>query len=163
MSFFNSNKVKKVFPSVNRSDEYVSNSRIISESLLTGLVNNLIDKKNFVVSYDSVNPSIQFNLEGYYFDVDLTGFGNNSLFVRLLYKENTSYKSLDGDDASNNNSIYKGLEYTTEPDNEGEWFQLLEKSEDVDSPIPTVPKKSYLKYSSTKIDGLVEEIDGGEI
>lgn len=151
-NYFSSTNVT-VFPAVNRSSQYVSNSRIISEKLLTGLVNNLVDRKRFVVDTDLDEHEISFNIDGYFFDVKYDGYGL-PLYVKLN-KTATTYDSLDGDNDGN----FLGLEYVngfTENEDRTGWFQLLDEE-------GNVPKDSWLKYDSTKIIGLVEKVDGGEV
>lgn len=151
-NYFSSSNVT-VFPAVNRSSQYVSNSRIISEKLLTGLVNNLVDRKRFVVDTDVEEHNISFNIDGYFFDVEYGAY-SVPLYVKLN-KTATTYDSLDGD----KDGEFLGLEYTSNPANEEDgtgWFQLLDEN-------GNVPKDSWLKYDSTKIIGLVEKVDGGEI
>ena len=150
-----------VFPAVNRSAEYVKSSRIISERLLTGLVNNLVDKNKFVIDCvygdgaNNVPTKISFNIDGYYFEINhLSDYvsGGSALYVKLEYGSSVSesYPSLAGDI----NEEFLGLSFSN--DGGSDWFQLLDSS-------GKVPESSKLKYEADRISGYVKAVDGGNL
>lgn len=159
MSNFASGNVT-VFPAVNRSDEYVRQSRIISETLLTGLVNKLVDKDKFVINHSSSVDGgyIEFNIDGYYFRItNINGSlnGLTNLYAKLNFKVNSN--TLDGDDSGE----YKGVVFTgsLNDEDESEYLWLLTK----DGDTWKVPTESFYRYNADHIEGYVVAIDGGEI
>ena len=165
MGYLSSEKVD-VFPCVGRTVDTKRSARLVSERMLTSLVNNLLDKNSFVISFDSTNGNniVQFNLYGYFFKVTL---GSNADIVGLVGGDSTkvyasitlvnteAFVQIKGQDSGPvGNEQYTGLVISgTEPTSssleEGEELHsilLLEKTGDTWD----VPQDSYVKYT---IDG----------
>ena len=160
MSNFASGNVQ-VFPAVNRSGEYVRDSRIISEKLLTGLVNKLVDKDKFVIDYSGENDGyIEFNIDGYYFRVEKINseLSGTNLYAKLNFNNNSLY----GDIVENNVEKYKGVDFIDSLENVSDvsgYLWLLTK----EGNTWKVPTESLYRYNADHIEGLVVKIDGGEI
>ena len=73
MSYVGSQNIN-VFPSTKRG-QYQRDARLMTESSLVGLINELIDLKSFVITpipSDTLQQSdpFEFNIAGYYFKID---------------------------------------------------------------------------------------------
>lgn len=172
MSYFESNRIS-VYPTAYR--QYVdSNNKTIkvnpearvnteynTTNLIGGLVNHDINNGNFVVDYDSTNKFIKFCMQGYYFNLDLSGLNITDLYVKInvvntvssadwkyVYElvpinYNNSNRDLDYKDTSDNNKVkFIGLDYVTSNPT-SDYFALLVGG--------VVPDKSELKFSTKNI------------
>ena len=67
----------KVFPCGNRDPLYNRDSKYTTEHNLISMVNKLVDRDSFVVSYEKSSGWIVFNLHGYLFQVDVEEIVNS--------------------------------------------------------------------------------------
>ena len=125
-----SNKIS-IFPTPNRGATYQPQARLVTEFNLTNIVNRLVDKESFVISYE--NNEIIFNIYGYWIKADLTQsdlLTGESLYARIqvIAPEDSDFIELQGSDTDGK---YSGVEFLTEysgTDSDG-WhsLKLLEK------------------------------------
>lgn len=171
MSYFESNRIS-VYPTAYR--QYVdSNNETIKVNpearvnteyntthLIDGLVNHDINNGNFVVDYDSTSKFIKFCMQGYYFNLDLSGLNITDLYVKInivntvsstdwkyVYElvpinYDNSNRDLDYKDTSDNKVKFIGLDYVTSNPT-SDYFALLVGG--------AVPDKSKLEFSTKNV------------
>lgn len=95
MANLDSNKVK-IFPTPNRGVGYQPQARLVTEFNLTNIVNRLVDKDSFVISYDNtpnaVENKITFNIHGYWIEANLKDSGlsiTGNLYAGITTKDNS--------------------------------------------------------------------------
>ena len=141
--YVNSSKVE-VFPSTRRSAQYASSARLLSEKSFSRLINQIVDRDAFIISYNKDENSIEFNIHGYYFKV--TDF---STAIQSISTGSKVYACIEIDDTSNElygqdeGSLYKGVYFT--------------------SAVPTEATSGhtlyYLSLGTATSSGLSEDID----
>lgn len=172
MNYFESNRIS-VYPTAyrqyvdsnNETVEVNPEARVNTEynttHLIDGLVNHEINNGNFVVDYDPTSKFIKFCMQGYYFNLDLSGLNITDLYVKInvvntvssadwkyVYElvpinYNNSNRDLDYKDTSDNNKVkFIGLDYVTSNPT-SDYFALLVGG--------VVPDKSELKFSTKNI------------
>lgn len=131
-----------VFPSAKRS-QAKPEQRLLSEKNIVGLVNKLLDNESFVIRKD--NSSIQFSINGYYFEcTDSRVLGTAPLYAKISLTNG----ELDGQDVDGD---YEGVAFSDSAD-QGEYtyvLQLLDSN-------GNVPKDSDWKYSIDKVKGSID-------
>lgn len=166
MSYLNSGDVT-VFPSTRRTSAYAQRSRLISEMSLTGLINQLTDKKSFVISQTADESTIKFNINGYYFEVntahtkELLVDASSSLYAHVTFDTTTDgYTELSGQDETESEvSVYKGLVLdNSSAGTEANTLKIL--ASDAQN-VMYIPSESLLQFNQNRVE--IEEIDGGEI
>lgn len=155
-----SNKIS-IFPTPNRGATYQPQARLVTEFNLTNIVNRLVDKESFVISYE--NNEIIFNIYGYWIKADLTQsdlLTGESLYARIqvIAPEDSDFIELQGGDADGK---YSGVEFLTEYSgtDSGGWhsLKLLEKVNDTWQ----VPEDSWVKFTNSKHRSVT--IDDGDL
>lgn len=171
MSYFESNRIS-VYPTAyrqyvdsnNETVEVNPEARVNTEynttHLIDGLVNHEINNGNFVVDYDPTSKFIKFCMQGYYFNLDLSGLNITDLYVKInvvntvssaywkyVYElvpinYNNSNRDLDYKDKSDNKIKFIGLDYVTSNPT-SDYFALLVGG--------AVPDKSKLKFSTENV------------
>lgn len=171
MSYFESNRIS-VYPTayrqyVNENNETVEvnpearvNTEYNTTHLIDGLVNHEINNGNFVVDYDSTSKFIKFCMQGYYFNLDLSGLNITDLYVKInvvntvssadwkyVYElvpinYNNSNRDLDYKDTGDNTLKFIGLDYVTSNPT-SDYFALLVGG--------AVPDKSKLTLSTKNV------------
>lgn len=182
MSYVGSQNIN-VFPSTKRG-QYQRDARLMTESSLVGLINELIDLKSFVITpipSDTLQQSdlFEFNIAGYYFKIDrldsIPDFNSlatgESIVASITLKTDNKFTELMGQDDS---GVYKAI--TFEQKNTS--LAPIRSTTSIDE-SPTVRKTTYSlrildKVSDDKItidvdakikfqkDSL-QGIDGGEL
>ena len=150
-----------VFPCVGRTVATKRSARLVSERMLTSLVNNLLDKDSFVISFDSGNSNtVQFNLYGYFFSIklgsieDLLGKDATRVYASITLVNTDTFAQISGQDSDESGGgQYTGLllsdsEQKSPSVTGGKLHSilLLEKTNNTWD----VPQDSYVKYT---IDG----------
>lgn len=155
-----------VFPCVGRRIATKRSARLVSEKMLTSLVNNLLDRNSFVISFDSTHDNtVQFNLYGYFFSVTLgdistlLGANADKVYASITLLNTEAFLQISGQDEipqGGSEYIYTGLllsdskqESPSVVGGELHSILLLEKTNNTWD----VPQDSYVKYT----------IDGGVI
>lgn len=175
MANLDSNKVK-IFPTPNRGVGYQPQARLVTEFNLTNIVNRLVNKDSFVISYDNtpngIENKITFNIHGYWIEADLKDSGlsiTGNLYAGITTKDNTvtsttetgvestKFTELVGTDDSGK---YTGVIFDINPiTNAGYSLKLLEKGQ--------VPADSVVKFttgiSTTNIPNRSITIDDGDL
>lgn len=109
-----------IFPTPDRSTD--PQARLITEFNLVNIVNRLVDKDSFVISYDNTptdtKNKITFNIHGYWIEADLKGSdldkGNLYASISITSKSNTNpFVELIGQDSSS--GTYTGVKFSTDP------------------------------------------------
>lgn len=146
-----------IFPTPNREATYQPQARLITEFNLINIVNRLVDKESFVISYK--NNEIIFNIYGYWIKADLTGLSiTGDLYARIQVtaSEGSDFTELQGTDekdtsGSESKYTYRGVTFITGDnivsftDSDG-WhsLKLLEKVGDTWQ----VPEDSQVKFAT---------------
>lgn len=152
-----------VFPTPNRGTDYQPQARLVTEFNLTNIVNRLVDKDSFVISYDDTpagnENNITFNIHGYWIKADLKESGlstDSDLYARIQVK-GSDFIELYGTDeeyTSDNDKYYKytGVEFlTSDPGvDAGGYYslKLLEKVKVNDSWSWQVPADSCVRFTT---------------
>lgn len=153
-----------VFPCVGRRISTKRSARLVSEKMLTSLVNNLLDRNSFVISFDSTDNKniVQFNLYGYFFSVTLgdisalLGKNAEKVYASITLLNTDAFLQINGQDEKpqgGSEYIYTGLllsdteqESPSVTGGELHSILLLKKTGNTWD----VPQDSYVKYT---IDG----------
>ena len=157
----------EVFPSTKRSNEYASQSRLLSEKSFSRLVNQLVNKDSFIINYDSNSNLIEFNIHGYYFKINsFSSLLSSSNIVGNLYaciKINNTTQELAGQDNTGGN--YEGVYLTTEvpslEDTPEYTIYSLFLGSVSSNKVFTENADSYIMFNMNKID--LKTIDCGII
>lgn len=154
----------EVFPSTKRSNEYASQSRLLSEKSFSRLINQLVDKDSFIIRYDS--DSIEFNIHGYYFKINsfsslLPKVSEATNLYACIKIDNTT-QELVGQDIDGN---YQGVYLTTDLSSGGEIttstvYSLFLGSVSSNK-VFTENADSYIMFNMNKID--LKTVDCGII
>lgn len=156
-----------IFPTPNRVATYQREARLITESNLINIVNRLVDKDSFVISYTAAQNKITFNIHGYWIEADLTQsdlLTGDSLYARIqvIASEGSAFTELQGSDTDGINSTYSGVEFLTEysgVDADGYYsLKLLEKVGDTWQ----VPEDSWVKFTTNATTRSIT-IDDGDL
>lgn len=125
MGYFNSANVD-VFPCVGRTIDSKRSARLVSEQMLTSLVNKLLNNDSFVIGI--TDTEIEFNLFGYYFKLtDETGIrdslvaaskvngvnGTGEVYASINIVNTDGFAQINGQD--DKNTKYTGLEIGNAP------------------------------------------------
>lgn len=167
-TFLNSANIK-IFPTPNRGTNYQPQARLVTEFNLTNIVNRLVDKESFVISYK--NNEIIFNIYGYWIKADLTNLSiTNELYARIRVPEleGSTFIELEGTDTedppSSGNYTYHGVTFVTGEnisftDSDG-WhsLKLLEKV----GSTWQVPEDSWVKFTTSATTRSIT-IDDGDL
>lgn len=109
-----------IFPTPDRSTD--PQARLITEFNLVNIVNRLVDKDSFVISYDNTPAAtenkITFNIHGYWIEADLKGSdldkGNLYASISITSKSSINpFAELIGQDSSS--GTYTGVKFSTDP------------------------------------------------
>lgn len=134
MANLQSDKIK-IFPSARRINGEDPFSRLMSESTLTSIINQLLNVNGFVITQNDdtteaidTSKPLEFNLHGYYVKVEdvpslLSNFTNDTqiyasieLSVNTNDLNNLNYVELVATDTGGDDSKFKGVNFTnTEP------------------------------------------------
>lgn len=162
MGYLSSQNVD-VFPCVGRTVADKRSARLVSERMLTSLVNNLLDKDSFVIdaSLDSSENKVQFNLYGYFFSVtlgsdsDINGLvGDNStkVYASITLVNTDTFAQINGQDSDESGDgqytglDISGIEPTSSSAGGGELHYILLLERKDPSKEWYVPQDSYVKY-----------------
>lgn len=169
-----------IFPTPNRGTNYQPQARLVTEFNLVNIVNRLVDKESFVISYDNTPAGIEnniiFNIYGYWIKANLkdnsllTNASNSLLYARIKVV-GSDFIELDGTDEKDTSSteastevkyLYKGVDFLTEnpgPDAGGyHSLKLLEKV----SGTWQVPEDSKVRFT-TGTETRSVTIDDGDL
>ena len=152
-----------IFPTPDRSTD--PQARLITEFNLVNIVNRLVDKDSFVISYDDTPDSnsnqnkITFNIHGYWIEADLKDSdldkGNLYASISITSKSNTNpFAELIGQDSSS--GTYTGVKFSTDPfkgDDAKYSLQLLAGGK--------VPEDSWVKFTNSNHRSVT--IDDGDL
>lgn len=178
MSFLNTDKIK-VFPSTRRVGTQVD-ARLMTEASMVGLINQLINKKGFIITpklntetgYDPAKE-FEFNIHGYYFRInqasDITTLVGNAGLNKIVYahiavdnSSTTQYHELIGQDDTN---VYKGLYIDLTPPDEfdahlsnADYYHLKLFKANAAGTKWLIADESYAKFNESSVD---LDIDGG--
>lgn len=165
-----------VFPTTKR-EQVSRSSRLLTEKNIVDIVNKLIDVESFVITRNyiyGVGSSIDFNINGYYINVDdfdevidsvvdgETITSNSSIWANILIYKTGDYDELFGTDEDNK---YSGVIFTfnnpLSSSNAGAVVKKLKLIEFSSSSInsATIPQNSLVKFTADRIN----PIDCGEI
>lgn len=161
--YVNSSKVE-VFPSTRRSAQYASSARLLSEKSFARLVNQIVDRDAFIISYNSDENTIEFNIHGYYFRVTdfssaIQSISAGSKVYACIEINNTSSELYGQDDGT----LYKGVYFTSTVPTEatsGNTLYYLALGT-VSSTGFSVYVDSYIAFNMGKVD--LKTIDCGII
>lgn len=183
MSYVQSSQIN-VFPSTRRTT-YQSDSRLLTEKALVGIINQLVDKDAFVITPKSeveASSPFEFNIKGYYFKVpqlnyitNLFAADNQSLYIyaSITLDTGNGYTELLGQDdtmgssSANATSYYRGVNFTasatdTPPSGTNVYsLKILERTLSGSSFTTWFcPETSFYKFESKSLDF---NVDGGII
>lgn len=156
MAYLQSNKIS-IFPTPYRGANYQPQARLVTEFNLINIVNRLVDKDSFVISYDPKDPnrSITFNIHGYWIKADLeTAYTTGNLYasINVSPTEGTDFIELVGGDDGKG---YTGVDFTTSlPSNTSYYLKLLADNQ--------VPEDSWVKFT-TDAETRSITIDDGDL
>lgn len=163
-----------VFPSTRRTYAQEFSARLMTESAISRIINNLVEVDGFVISNNAPTTAddlFEFNIYGYYFQVknilsvieQLSGATKLYATIRINHTNDAFYElyvvSETGDSPTFNGIIFTD-DGSTPEDTTTDIYKtllLLEKQGD----IWTIPEQSKIKFNRSAI-GLTE-IDGGRI
>ena len=157
-----------VFPATKRSEDYIRDSRLMSEQNLVGIINHLVDRDAFCITSNPTSGSpFEFNIHGYYFrvdDLDYVTSGMNSsvyAYIDLANTNNGNFKEISGQDEEESGTYYyTGVTFSeTAPTEQTDRFSLQILKKVSDSWV--VPSESLIKFNNSAVD--FTEIDGGVI
>lgn len=161
----------KIFPTPNRGTDYQPQARLVTEFNLTNIVNRLVDKESFVISYDNTPAGIEnniiFNIYGYWIKANLkdnsllTNASNSLLYARIQVKKlsNSDFTELQGEDTNN---TYSGVEFLAgNPDTDSNGWHSLKLLEKVNGTWQ-VPEDSWVKFTTSATTRSVT-IDDGDL
>lgn len=144
-----------IFPTPNRGTD--PQARLITEFNLVNIVNRLVDKESFVISYDNTPAGIEnniiFNIYGYWIKANLknnsllTNASNSSLYARIQVKKlsNSDFTELQGEDKNN---TYSGVEFLAgNPGTDSDGWHSLKLLEKV-SGTWQVPEDSKVRFTT---------------
>ena len=153
-----------IFPTPNRVATYQREARLITESNLINIVNRLVDKDSFVISYIAAQNKITFNIHGYWIEADLTQSGlltGESLYARIRIDTpvGSAFTELQGDDT---NGIYSGVEFLNSySGTDADGYYSLKLLENIDGTWQ-VPEDSWVKFTTNATTRSVT-IDDGDL
>ena len=175
----------EVFPTTKRADTYTRTSKMMSEQAFTRIVNQLVDRDSFVISFDNNSDIIEFNIHGYYFKIKNVSAIKDSITSDNIYayivindkvENDNQYIELQGQDESDKEDLiidgtigdkiaFTGLtisesDPTTKTAPKGCTIYALKILTYKDGSFK-VPDESYILYNSNSIK--ISEIFGGEI
>ena len=146
-----------IFPTPNRGTNYQPQARLVTEFNLVNIVNRLVDKESFVISYDNTPAGIEnniiFNIYGYWIKANLkdnsllTNASNSSLYARIQVKKlsNSDFTELQGEDKNN---TYSGVEFLARnPGTDSDGWHSLKLLEKV-SGTWQVPEDSKVRFTT---------------
>ena len=162
MAYLGSSKVK-VFPSTRRVATQVD-ARLITESSMVGIINQLIRKEGFVITDTyGANDPFEFNIYGYYFWIekgsDLTSLvSGNDVYASIKIDTSNDYHEIKGQDSS---SQYQGLiiDGSAATAGSNEIVKSLKILEKVNNNW-VIPEASKIMFKEENVD---IDIDGGVI
>lgn len=154
MGYFNSANVD-VFPCVGRTIDSKRSARLVSEQMLTSLVNKLLNNDSFVIGI--TDTEIEFNLFGYYFKLtDETGIKDSLVaasegditgvvYASINIVNTNGFAQINGQD--DKNTKYTGLEIGNAPISSAteNWKNLLLLKKIGDK--WEVPQDSEIRYT----------------
>ena len=153
-----------IFPTPNRGTNYQPQARLVTEFNLTNIVNRLVDKESFVISYK--NNKITFNIYGYWVEADFSKM-SSLLEASVLYARikvtGSDFIELDGTDEKDISStevkyLYKGVEFLTEkPGIDAGGYHSLKLLEN-----GKVPEDSWVKFTTSATTRSIT-IDDGDL
>lgn len=153
-----------IFPTPNRGTTYQPQARLVTEFNLTNIVNRLVDKESFVISYK--NNKITFNIYGYWVEADFSNM-SSLLEASVLYARikviGSDFIELDGTDEKDTSSaevkyVYKGVDFLTEnPGTDAGGYHSLKLLEN-----GKVPEDSWVKFTTSATTRSVT-IDDGDL
>lgn len=163
-----------VFPSTRRTYAQEFSARLMTESAISRIVNNLIDVDGFVISNTAPSTAedvFEFNVYGYYFQVknilsvieQLSGATKLYATIRINHTNDAFYElyvANETGDSPTFNGITFSNDGSTPSDTSTDIYKtllLLEKSGD----NWIIPQDSKIKFDTSAV-GLTE-IDGGRI
>lgn len=151
-----------IFPTPNRGTNYQPQARLVTEFNLVNIVNRLVDKESFVISYDNTPAGIEnniiFNIYGYWIKANLkdnsllTNASNSLLYARIKVV-GSDFIELDGTDEKDTSSaevkyVYKGVDFLTEnPDTDAGGYHSLKLLEKVNGTWQ-VPEDSKVRFTT---------------
>ena len=111
----------QVFPSAKRVEHtYVRDARLLSETNLVRLINELTDTDSFVISDDFDGALFEFNIHGYYFKVKVDalnalGFSQGGYLVASIIltklEEDSEISDFSVLNKADEDSMYHGVEF----------------------------------------------------
>lgn len=169
-----------IFPTPNRGTNYQPQARLVTEFNLVNIVNRLVDKESFVISYDNTPAGIEnniiFNIYGYWIKANLkdnsllTNASNSLLYARIKVV-GSDFIELDGTDEKDTSSteastevkyLYKGVDFLTEnPGPDAGGYHSLKLLEKVGSTWQ-VPEDSWVRFT-TGTETRSVTIDDGDL
>lgn len=161
MANLRSNRIS-IFPTPNRGTD--PQARLITEFNLVNIVNRLVDKESFVISYIAAQNKITFNIHGYWIEADLTESGlltGNALYARIRVDalEGSAFTELQGEDI---NGTYSGVDFLTgDPGTDAGGYYSLKILEKVDDEWQ-IPEDSKVKFT-TNANTRSITIDDGDL
>lgn len=172
----NSRKIKSssitVFPTTKRQKGNRS-SKLLTESNLVGLINNILDVNSFVITNTSGplnnTDSIEFNILGYYFRIssiseimramNITNMSNiDSIYANIYFMRSGDFKELYGTDSPDSENtdeyFYDGVLFTENinDSNASGFLKILEKS--ASGEAWQIPDNSKIKFMQRSISNL---------
>lgn len=172
-TYIASNNVN-VFPSTRRTYTQEFSARLMTESAISRIVNNLVEVDGFVISNNApvtADDVFEFNIYGYYFQVkdilsvieQLSGATKLYATIRINHTNDAFYELYVANETGDS-PTFNGITFTndgsTPTDTTTDIYKtllLLEKQGDT----WTIPEQSKIKFNRSAI-GLTE-IDGGRI
>lgn len=168
-----------VFPSTRRASNQLT-ARLMSETSITGMINNFIDTDGYVITNFSqsqvgasgLDDPFEFNIFGYYFKVDKARSicnlfqTSNAIYAYIVLDKTGDYYELMGqDDDTSGSSYYQGVKFTdVDPSTDGTVYDkmLCIMAKPTGSSNWEVPENSKIRFiSGFAFD--IKEIDGGQI
>lgn len=149
----------KIFPTPNRGTDYQPQARLVTEFNLTNIVNRLVDKESFVISYK--NNKITFNIYGYWVEADFTdnpSLLTGNLYARIQVLDTNNFAELNGGDTEA--AKYEGVTFLTdnrELSTAADGYHSLKLLEN-----GKVPEDSWVKFTTSATTRSVT-IDDGDL
>lgn len=171
MAFVKSANIS-VFPTTRRG-VYQRSARLLSEQSLVSIINQLVDVPAFVITNTYGNSSgLEFNIGGYYFNVDSTGMsdilsalGNPTdvwasiTLDTITTQQGNEFIELEGQDNGDSPSLYEGVTFSDSQPADALRLKILTKGT---GGTYSVPRDSQIRFNADQVFGDIT-VDGGII
>lgn len=154
MSNLKSTEVQ-IFPfgSPRDSDSY---ARILDEFNIRRIMKSIVDRPSYVISANNDNSRVEFVIEGYYFNVDLTSilndttFKNQPIYAIIELKSTNGHEYLVGGD---DQESFTGLEFSIEAETAENHYSL-----ELLNAERKIPTNSLVKFNVESFENITNYV-----